>query len=410
MKHVKPHALGGGIALALGATTAAQVQASDFADDATASLQLRNFYFNRDFRDPGAQSKAEEWAQGFIFKAESGFTEGFIGFGVDVYAGLGVKLDSADDRAGTGLLPNSFGDEGPGSYSEATAAAKVRISQSVLKVGGLMPKLPIASSGDLRLLPQEFTGASLSVDEVDNLDLQAGQLREVNYRNSTNSEDIRATVGGSADRFNYLGGSYAFNSDNTKVGLWGAELDDVYEQTLINLIHNQPVGDWVLGANLAYFDTGDSGNQPLDIDHQMKSLMLSAATGAHTFRLGYQHSDGDTAFPYLAETDPYIANYVQILDFTRADEKSWQARYDVNFASLGVPGLSAFTRYVQGDNFTVGTSEGSEWERDIDVSYTLQSGPLKNLSVRWRNAMVRSNATRDIDENRLILNYSFALK
>ncbi|MEH6491237.1 OprD family porin [Halopseudomonas sp.] len=410
MKHVKPHALAGAVALALGATTAGQVQASGFADDASANLQLRNFYFNRDFRDPGAQSKAEEWAQGFIFKAESGFTEGFIGFGLDVYAGLGVKLDSADERAGSGLLPNSFGDEGPGSYSEATAAAKVRLSQSVLKVGGLMPKLPIASSGDLRLLPQEFTGASLAINEIDNLDLQAGQLREVNYRNSTNSEDIRATAGGSADRFNYLGGSYAFNRDNTKIGLWGAELDDVYEQTLINLIHNQPVGDWVLGANLAYFDTGDAGNQPLDIDHQMKSLMLSAATGAHTFRLGYQHSDGDTAFPYLAETDPYIANYVQILDFTRADEKSWQARYDINFASLGVPGLSAFTRYVQGDNFTVGTSEGSEWERDIDVSYTLQSGPLKNLSVRWRNAMVRSNATRDIDENRLILNYSFALK
>jgi len=410
MTHVKKSTLACAIALALTGTVAANAQAGDFVDDASASLQLRNFYFNRDFRDPGAQSKAEEWAQGFIFKAESGFTEGFIGFGVDVYAGLGVKLDSADERAGSGLLPNGYGNEGPDSYSEATAAGKLRLSKSVLKVGGLMPKLPVVSSGDLRLLPQEFTGASLAVNEIEDLDLQGGQLREVNYRNSTNSEDIRATVGGSADRFNYLGGNYSFNSGNTKVGLWGAELQDVYEQTLFNLIHNQPIGDWMLGANLAYFDTGDNGRQSLDIDHQMKSLMLSAATGAHTLRLGYQHSDGDTAFPYLAETDPYIANYVQILDFTRADEQSWQARYDINFASLGVPGLSAFTRYVKGDNFRVGGSEGSEWERDLDVSYTLQSGPLKNLSVRWRNAMVRSNATRDIDENRLILNYSFALQ
>lgn len=410
MKHVKTHTLAGAIAVALGTSLAGNAQAAGFVDDANANLQLRNFYFNRDFRDPGAQSKAEEWAQGFIFKAESGFTEGFIGFGVDVYAGVGLKLDSADDRAGTGLLPNSYGNEGPGSYSEATAAGKVRLSKSVLKVGGLMPKLPIASSGDLRLLPQEFTGASLAVNEIENLDLQGGQLREVNYRNSTNSEDIRATLGGSSDRFNYLGGNYAFNSDNTKIGIWGAELEDVYEQTLFNLVHAQPVGDWTLGANLAYFDTGDSGSQPLDIDHQMKSLMLSAATGAHKLWLGYQHSDGDTAFPYLAETDPYVANYVQILDFTRADEKSWQARYDINFATLGVPGLSAFTRYVTGDDFAVGNREGSEWERDVDVSYTLQSGPLKNLSVRWRNAMVRSNATRDIDENRLILNYTFALK
>ena len=243
MTHVKKSTLACAIALALTGTVAANAQAGGFVDDASASLQLRNFYFNRDFRDPGAQSKAEEWAQGFIFKAESGFTEGFIGFGVDVYAGLGVKLDSADERAGSGLLPNGYGNEGPDSYSEATAAGKLRLSKSVLKVGGLMPKLPVVSSGDLRLLPQEFTGASLAVNEIEDLDLQGGQLREVNYRNSTNSEDIRATVGGSADRFNYLGGNYSFNSGNTKVGLWGAELQDVYEQTLFNLIHNQPIGD-----------------------------------------------------------------------------------------------------------------------------------------------------------------------
>jgi len=410
MTHVKKSTLACAIALALTGTVAANAQAGGFADDASASLQLRNFYFNRDFRDPGAQSKAEEWAQGFIFKAESGLTEGVVGFGVDVYAGVGIKLDSADERAGSGLLTNSFGSEGPDRYGEATAAAKMRLSNSILKVGGLMPKLPIASSGDSRLLPQEFSGASLDVKEIENLDLQAGQLRDVNYRNSTNSEDIRSTVRGSADRFNYLGGNYSFNKNGTKVGLWGAELQDVYRQTLVNLIHEQPAGDWVLGGNLAYFDTRDNGSQALDIDHQLTSLMLSAATGAHTLRLGYQDSDGDTAFPYLAETDPYIANYVQILDFTRAEEQSWQLRYDINFATLGAPGLSLFTRYITGDNFTVAGEEGSEWERDIDVSYTLQQGPLKNLSLRWRNAMERSDATRDINENRLILNYSFALK
>lgn len=405
---MKPHyPLASALLLGSGLPTLAH---ADFIADSKASVEMRNFYFNRDFRDPGAQSKAEEWAQGFIFKAESGYTEGFIGFGVDVYAGLGVKLDSDDQRAGSGLLPNSFGEEGKDSYSEATAAVKARMSNTVLKVGGLMPKLPVVSSGDSRLLPQSFTGASLSVSEIENLDIQAGQLREVNYRNSSNREDIRSTVGGASDRFNFLGGTYAFNSKNTTLGLWRAELQDVYGQNLINLIHSQPVGDWKLGANLAWFDTSDDGNQPLDIDNELTSITLSAATGAHTFRVGYQHSDGDTAFPYLAETDPYVVNYVQILDFTRANEKSWQARYDINFASLGIPGLSAFTRYVSGDNFDVGGSEGSEWERDIDVSYTVQTGTFKNLAVRWRNAMVRSDATRDIDENRLILSYSFALK
>ncbi|TNF14763.1 MAG: outer membrane porin, OprD family, partial [Pseudomonadales bacterium] len=120
---------------------------ADFIGDSKATLELRNFYMNRDLRDTTAaqQSKREEWAQGFILKAESGFTEGTVGFGLDAYAGLGLKLDSSDERAGTNLLPNGFGDEGPDEYSEATGAVKVRISKTIGKVGGLMPKLPIVS-------------------------------------------------------------------------------------------------------------------------------------------------------------------------------------------------------------------------------------------------------------------------
>jgi len=37
-----------------------------------------------------------------------------------------------------------------------------------------------------------------------------------------------------------------------------------------------------------------------------------------------------------------VANAVQVLCFDRAQERSWQARYDLDFAALGVPGLTAF--------------------------------------------------------------------
>lgn len=410
MKHVKPSALAAAVALSLSAVSS--VSAMSLTDDATASLQLRNFYFNRDFRDPGAQSKAEEWAQGFLFRGQTGYTHGEQGFGLDVIGALGLKLDSSDDRAGTALLPNAFGDEGRNHYGFFLPTAKLKVSQTELRVGGMIPTIPIAQASDIRLLPQTYTGASLGIKEIDNLDLQAGQLREVNYFNSSNREDIGATTGGTSDRFNYLGGAFKFNADNTTLGLWRGELEDIYGQTLVNLIHSQPIGNWRLGANLAWFDSEeDGGSAPVDIDHQMKSVMLSAATGAHTFRLGWQHSDGDTAFPYLTQNNPYIANYVQILDFARPDEKSWQARYDIDFATLGVPGLKAFTRYVSGSNIDMGPAgTGKEWERDIDITYTIQTGALRNLSVQWRNAMVRSDVIRDIDENRLILAYTFTLR
>lgn len=53
--------------------------------------------------------------------------------------------------------------------------------------------------------------------------------------------------------------------------------------------------------------------------------------------------------------------------------------------------------------------EGREWERDVDLGYTFQSGLLKNLAIRVRNVTARSNYRSDIDENRLIFNYTWQL-
>ncbi|WP_176518378.1 OprD family outer membrane porin, partial [Pseudomonas faucium] len=65
-----------------------------FMEDAKASLNLRNFYINRNFVDPAhPQAKGEEWTQSFILDARSGFTQGTLGFGVDVLGLYSVKLD-----------------------------------------------------------------------------------------------------------------------------------------------------------------------------------------------------------------------------------------------------------------------------------------------------------------------------
>lgn len=90
--------LGGAIALAL--IPSAQAESSGFFEDSKTSLTLRNYYFNRDFNDPGAsKSKIEEWAQGAILKFSSGFTPGVVGFGLDGIAMFGVKLDSGPQRS-----------------------------------------------------------------------------------------------------------------------------------------------------------------------------------------------------------------------------------------------------------------------------------------------------------------------
>ncbi|MNV98484.1 Porin-like protein NicP precursor [compost metagenome] len=64
------------------------------------------------------------------------------------------------------------------------------------------------------------------------------------------------------------------------------------------------------------------------------------------------------------------------------------------------------TRYVTGDQIKLAQSdEGREWERNSEITYVLQSGRLKNLSFKWRNATVRSTFGNDLDENRIIISY-----
>jgi feruloyl esterase len=157
MRHT-PHLLAASITLGLAAPASAA-----FIDDSQAVL-ARNFYFNRDFRQQGAaQSKAEEWAQGFILRVDSGYTEGPIGVGFDAIGLLGIKLDSSPERTGTGILksdreaPKRAQDE----YGEAGLTAKLRASNSTLKLGTLQPLLPALMRNDSRLLPQTFRGAWL---------------------------------------------------------------------------------------------------------------------------------------------------------------------------------------------------------------------------------------------------------
>jgi len=106
---------------------------------------------------------------------------------------------------------------------------------------------------------------------------------------------------------------------------------------------------------------------------------------------------------------------VTINIFTKANTDAWQARYDYNFAALGVPGLTFMTRYVDGSHAQTATvRNGREWERDTDLVYTVQSGPLKNVGLLARKSIYRNDfpagaAFRDENQTRFLVLYTVAL-
>ncbi|MEK0364203.1 OprD family porin [Pseudomonas sp. CBC3] len=393
-----------------------------FFDDSKAAIELRNFYMNRDFRgSESTQAKAEEWAQGFILKFESGYTEGPIGFGVDALGLLGVKLDSSPDRTGTGILqrdreaPNRAQDD----YGSAGLTAKAKMSNTTLHVGTLQPVLPVIMRNDSRLLPNTYRGAWLQSKEIDGLTLDTGKLTDVSYRDSSDSEDMTVFNGGlrnitfgnktTSDEFLFAGGRYQFTPELTGSYYYGG-LDGIYDQHNFNVVHVLPIGDnQSFKTDLRYVRSTDDGGS--NVDNNAFGALFTYKIGGHGFTGGYQKMSGDTGFAYISGGDNSLINLLQINDFGNEDEKSWQVRYDYDFAAMGIPGLSLMTRYVTGDNVDrgAGLSEGKEWERNTDVAYVVQSGPLKNLGLKVRNATVRSNFGSDLDETRLILSYTMAL-
>ena len=407
------------IASALALAGIAPVSQAAFFEDSSATFETRNMYFNRDFRDgtSSQQSKRDEWAQGFMLNFESGYTEGTVGFGLDALGMVGIKLDSSEDRTGTGLLPTHDDGKAADEYSKLGLTGKVKISKTELKVGSLIPELPTLQPNDGRILPQTFEGGLLTSNEISNLTVTAGRLEKAKDRNDTNWEDIalnnkNGRFGGTfaADNYDLAGLDYKF-TDRITGSYHVAQLDDIYRQHFVGMVATQPWGPGTFGADLRLAISDDQGQARAGkIDNTTANGMLSYALDGHKLSGAYQHVSGDSAFPYVDGADPYLVNFVQINDFAGADEHSWQLRYDYNFASLGIPGLTFMTRYLSGDNVSrADGSEGKEWERNTEFKYVVQTGPLKNVAGRLRNATFRSNFARDADEVRLLVSYSVAL-
>ncbi|MDY0836441.1 MULTISPECIES: OprD family porin [unclassified Pseudomonas] len=440
------------LAVALGAI-AQQAGAAGFIDDSKVTLGLRNFYINTDNRDgvpsrtSNTRSKNAEWGQGFDLRFISGFTQGTVGFGLDAIGLYGVRLDSSRENHGNytgtasgGTVFPSDGNKAVNDFASLGVTGKVKISQTVLKIGTLQPNNPVIKTNDGRLLPQTFQGGEISSNEIKDLTLTAGQIEHSKGRNSSNNEGLSLAgangssnydAGNFVNKFYYAGADYKITKDLTASYYYG-ELKDFYAQNFLGLVHNWAIGPGTLKSDLryyrsrdngangdtaGYYTTGFYGNTTTKgkVDNDLYSYLALYSVAGHTFGAGYQYTKGDSDFPWLNQGDGSsnsTTTDMQIQKFARAGERTWQARYAYDFAKVGVPGLTAGVIYLRGSNIDTAVGEKTEWERDLTLAYVIPEGPLKNLGVAWKNAMWRTDlaSTRDQDENRLIVSYSYAFK
>ncbi|SEJ31112.1 outer membrane porin, OprD family, partial [Azotobacter beijerinckii] len=133
----------------------------------------------------------------------------------------------------------------------------------------------------------------------------------------------------------------------------------------------------------------------------------------HTVYLGLQRVSGDSKWLRVNGTSGgTLANDSYGSSYDNARERSWQLRYDYNFVGLGVPGMTFMTRYISGSNIQAGGLDNrKEWGRESELAYVVQSGPAKNLTLRWRNITMRRDwgSNNQFNEQRIIVQYPLSL-
>lgn len=406
------------------------VHASGFFDDAKSDVLLRNFYLSNDYRSPTPSGKnyKQEWAQGFIGNFSSGFTNGTIGFGIDAHAFAGLKLDGGKGHSGTGLLPVDSDGRSENNYSSAGGAFKLKVSRTTLAFGEMTVETPVFDTSDKRLQPEYATGFLLNSAEFDNVNLVAGHFTAFKNQDSSSGKGDFYGYGANTEAggISFVGADL-FGSSPVGGALYASELSDTWHQYYGNLHFKQ--SGVLLDANL--YHTRDTGRALAgEIDNTAFSLSGKYSFGAHAVMLGWQRINGDTPFDFVGGDSIYLANSIKYADFNGANERSWQARYDLDLGAFGIPGLNFMTRYVSGSHidgthaprggaynpFDADSGEyqpqqgsgGKHWERDIDLKYVVQSGTAKDLSVQLSHVTHRANEAQagdDIDRIYVVVQY-----
>ncbi|VVN17061.1 OprD family porin [Pseudomonas fluorescens] len=410
------------IALAVSASTSqfamasSQEESKGFFEDQSLNVHSRMLYMNRDFKNnpSTSQSYREETGLGVRTTYESGFTQGTVGFGLDALANGMVKLDSGRGRTGNGMFGRDSEGRPEDTQSKAGGAVKFRLSDTVLKYGNQYVASPVFSTDDSRLLPEVATGTVITSKEIKGLELTAGRFTALSSQTGMGRDSINGPHNPGLTSANIAGATYQF-TDNFVAGVAASDVDDYFKKQYINANYTLPINeDQSLNFDFNGYRSKSQGQELSgDVDNRIWSLAAAYSIGAHKFTVAHQRSSGDSGYVYGVDGGGtiFLANSVQYSDFNGQDERSWQARYDLNMKSYGVPGLSFMTRYIRGDNITTGDTESKEHEWDFETKYVLQSGPAKDLSFRVRNAVYRANSAYDSDkvDTRLIIEYPLSI-
>ena len=383
-----------------------QSESKGFVEDAEGSVLFRTGYLSRDktnYRDniTGLEKQVDDTssaAQTAMFKLESGYTKGIVGFGIGVIGDASFKLGD-NNHSGNNMIPHDDQGNPYDHWARGGGIVKARISNTEVRYGTQVLDLPVLASNTTRLVPEYFEGVLATSREINGLELTVGKFtkNQMSDQISTDENEL--------DRAVVWGAKYKFN-DKVNASYFGIDSKNALERHYVNanykqaLANNSSLTYDFSGYHTEFDEEAETYSQTTDDLSDRKNDIWAISgtynTGYHNVMLAYQQNSGNVGYDYGQNADGFQSIYLPnsyLSDFIGNDEKSAQVQYTYDFAGLNVPGLTWTTAFVYGWDIKVKdvTNDAQEREFFNQVKYTVQSGFAKDASLRLRHSYYRAS-------------------
>ncbi|SEL96748.1 MULTISPECIES: OprD family outer membrane porin [unclassified Acinetobacter] len=385
-----------------------QSESKGFVEDAEGSVLFRTGFLHRDKKN-GVEDTSSA-AQTAMVKIESGFTKGIVGFGVGVIGDASFKIGK-NGHTGNQMIPvkdqlNSDGTKDAyDHWARGGAFIKARVSNTTATYGTQVSEIPVIASNTARLTPEYYTGLSIVSNEIENLSLYAGKFTKNQWSNEISSDEQEL------DRAVYWGAKYKFN-DQLNTSYYGVDVKNKLDRHYANISYTQPLKNDsslvfdAMGYHTKWAAQAATGshltNDLKDRQNTIWGVSATYSKDVHNVMIAYQDNAGNTGYDYAYNKDGLQSIWVPnsyLSDFNSNDEKSIGLQYNYNFKNHGLAGLNWTTAFVYGwdidladrDNRTQIIDQAEEHEFFNQIKYTIQTGALKDASLRLRHSYLRGS-------------------
>jgi len=410
--------------LTLADPAAAQEVGSDLRrflrDEATATVHLRSYYFDR--TDPNPPNNVA-WAGGGWLGYQTGWLHDTVRFGAVGYTSQPLWAPQSTD--GTNLLK-------PGQYGywvlgQLYGSLKL-FDQTFTAYRQLIDELEVNSRDD-RMTPSTFEAYALR-GAVGPVAYFAGYVARMKPRNQTDFLDM-ATVA-----INQYGRPPATRSSGMLLGSLrykpipnlALRVSGYFVEDILTSGYGDAQWSTPLAPDITFGLSGNMMVQGSNGTNALTGRTFSTWSGGLKATLGWGDFTLLGVYTQVGDSAPYREPYgvwlgytkQQVRDFDHANERAFQVGAGYDFKGLGLPGLTFRTSATMGSgaidpNTRAYLTQNTEFDFDTEYRFDAIDRPdwLKPLSLRGRAGLVQGNlngSSTGAREFRVILNYEITFR